>query len=115
MDIYTNKQMDGMTPENQAKKAMAHILQQVRDNPKFWDVMGLGTQSYALLTEAAATMFGEPVETVRKKFVCRNCNEKSADEKLSEIRLEVEGYVDGAPDASPSAKLANKVMQIIQS
>lgn len=63
-----SKQMEGQSAEEQAKRAILHVLQQIRENKKAADVFGLGSQSFALLTEAAATMFNEPVEKVRAHY-----------------------------------------------
>jgi len=60
--------MDNMPAIEQAKRAIAHILNQGLENPYLGYYIGLGTQSFALLTEAAATLWGEPVEKVRKNF-----------------------------------------------
>jgi len=66
--LLLETQMDGMPPEKQALKAIAHILTHIhRDEYVGW-YLGLGTQSFALLTEAYATMTGEPVDKIRKHF-----------------------------------------------
>jgi hypothetical protein len=35
------------------------------------------------------------------------------DTKLQEIRDLIDGYIDGAPDASPASRLANQIAMII--
>ena len=60
--------MDGQTAEEQSKRAIIHVLNQIRNNKKAADVFGLGSQSFALLTEAAATLFNEPVKKVREHY-----------------------------------------------
>ena len=75
MILMTEKQIEGMTSEQQAKKAIAHVLQQIRDNPDVGWYLGLGTQSFSLLTEAAATLFAQPLDEVREQFQCRNARD----------------------------------------
>lgn len=59
-----------ITPETiaAAKSAIAHVLNAIADDPaKFW-LMGAGTQSYALLTDAHAALTGTPEGEVRQRF-----------------------------------------------
>lgn len=72
MSLMTDIQMEGQTAEQQAKKAIAHTLQQIRDNPSIGWYLGFGSQTFSLLTEAAATLWSEPLETVRRNFMPRN-------------------------------------------
>lgn len=51
-----------------AQKALAHILKQMNTNPALRHEIGFGTQSYELLTEAAATLFDEPIGIVRAHY-----------------------------------------------
>lgn len=58
-----------MSPENQAKMAVGHVLQQIKENPsRLGWFAGFGSQSFALLTELYATLYGKPVSEVRKRF-----------------------------------------------
>ena len=68
MDLLTSKQMDGLDALAQAKKAIAHTLNTICESKERWELMGLGTQSFSLLTEAAATLWNKPLEEVRKNF-----------------------------------------------
>lgn len=69
MDILLEStQMEGKTPEEQAKRAILHVLTQIRNDKKASDVFGIGSQSFALLTEAAASLFNEPVKKVREHY-----------------------------------------------
>ncbi len=61
-------QMDDWLPEDQARKAIGHVLRRIKDSPDLGYHLGLGTESFALLTEAAATLYNEPVEKVREHF-----------------------------------------------
>jgi hypothetical protein len=69
MSLLEDKQMAGVAPEDQAKRALRHVLEQIRDNPKVGYEMGFGSQSFALVTEAFATLTGEPVEEVREIYL----------------------------------------------
>lgn len=79
MNLFTETQMTGMTREEQARKAILHVLNQIHHNPDIGWYLGIGTQSFALLTEAAATLFGEPLQQVRERFVCPNAQNPRGD------------------------------------
>lgn len=68
MDLLTETQMDGVPAVDQAKKAIIHVLRAIKADERKRDVMGFGTQSFSLLTEAAATLCGEPVQKVREFY-----------------------------------------------
>lgn len=68
MNLMTETQMADLPAEQQAKKAIAHVLHQIKANPEIGYHMGVGTQSFALLTEAAATLYNKKLEEVREKF-----------------------------------------------
>jgi hypothetical protein len=51
-----------------AKAAIHHVLNQVRDHPAIGYYMGHGTQSFELLTKAAAALWNEPLDKVRDIF-----------------------------------------------
>jgi hypothetical protein len=59
--------MDEVTKEA-AQKAVAHLLKQMNANESLRREIGFGTQSYELLTDAAAKLFDEPVENVRSHY-----------------------------------------------
>jgi hypothetical protein len=69
--------MAGVPAEEQAKRAIAHVLGQIRDNPHVGWYLGYGTQSFTLLTEAAATLWGKPLEEVRRAFLPRDPKDPS--------------------------------------
>lgn len=60
--------MDGKAPLDQAKKAIQHTLHRISEHPTVGWYCGAGTATFALLTEAAATLFGEPVRKVREYY-----------------------------------------------
>jgi hypothetical protein len=52
-----------------AKKTVHHVLNAICDEPsKYW-LMGPGTESYRLLTETVATLFGRDLDAVCKEYV----------------------------------------------
>lgn len=67
-DLFKNTQMDGLPAEEQAKRAISHTLNRIREDETIGWYMGLGTQAFDLLTEAAATLHGRPVEKVREIY-----------------------------------------------
>lgn len=69
MDILLeSKQMEGQPANEQAKRAIVHVLTRIRDDKEASDVFGMGSQSFMLLTEAAATLLNEPIEAVRRQY-----------------------------------------------
>jgi hypothetical protein len=66
--LMASKQMEGLDATAQAKRAISHTLNTICESKERWELMGLGTQSFSLLTEAAATLWGQSVEEVRKNF-----------------------------------------------
>lgn len=70
--IWENLQMKGLAEVDQAKRAIGHVLDTIRDNKNVGWYLGLGTQSYALLTEAYATLTGVGIREVREGFSPKN-------------------------------------------
>jgi hypothetical protein len=66
------KSMPDLNPTEQAKKAIQHILIRIRDDSNIGWYMGLGTAAFTMLTEAAASLYGEPIEKVREAFLPRD-------------------------------------------
>jgi hypothetical protein len=64
--------MSDLSDLQQAQKAIGHVLRQIRERSEIGWYLGHGTESFALLTEAAATLFGTDVEQVRKDFAPLN-------------------------------------------
>lgn len=73
-----------------AKEAIAHVLNALRDDPRKYWLMGEGTGSYAKLIDAAAALWGEPVDKLREHFSptepkwSRFLEQRERDEKLIE-------------------------------
>lgn len=61
-------QMQGMPPEEQSKKAIGHVLVQIRDHPHIGWYLGYGTQSFDLLTEAFATLTNQRIDQTRDRY-----------------------------------------------
>lgn len=68
-ESYDYRTMQGKTGEEQAKRAIKHVLGMIRDHAGIGWYMGAGTHSFDLLTEAAATLFGESLDKVRAHFM----------------------------------------------
>lgn len=66
--INDHKCMDGMTPEQQALKTIRHILIRVNEHPFVGYYLGFSSQSFALLTEAYATLTKGNLREVREYF-----------------------------------------------
>ena len=72
MDLMTDLQMAGQSKEEQAKKALRHLLHQIQYHHAIGYFLGPGTQTFSLVTEAVATLFNLPVEAVRTNFKPRH-------------------------------------------
>jgi hypothetical protein len=66
MSCLDHRSMQGLTAEQQAKQAIEHLLKRVRDDDRMYFMIGLGSESFALLTEAYATLTGSDVVAIRK-------------------------------------------------
>jgi hypothetical protein len=56
--MFAEPQMTDLPAEKQAAKAIAHTLRNISERPGVAWYLGHGTQTYALLTEAHATLHG---------------------------------------------------------
>ncbi|MBC8009194.1 MAG: hypothetical protein H7067_03760 [Burkholderiales bacterium] len=66
--INDHKSMAGLKPDEQARKALAHILDQIRDRPFVGFYLGYGTESFSLATEALASLDGTTPLAVREAY-----------------------------------------------
>ena len=66
--INAHRSMRDLAPDAQARKALAHILSRVREDSRVGFYLGYGTESFALATEALASLTGEEVLKVRKTY-----------------------------------------------
>lgn len=65
-------EMEGVEPVEQAKRAIVHTLNVIRNKPEVGYYLGELTETFDLLTEAAATLFSEPVDKVREFYRPQN-------------------------------------------
>lgn len=65
--IYEYKAMDGLSAEDQAKKAIGYLMRRIRADDRLYHLIGLGSQSFDLLTEAYATLTNTDLATLRKQ------------------------------------------------
>jgi len=77
--IFDELQMEALSPIDQAKTAISHTLNKIKDDPYVAYYIGVGSQTYALLTEAAATLWDRPVKEVRQKFLNRDARNPKND------------------------------------
>lgn len=60
--------MDNLELDQASSKAILHLLVRIRDNPDIGWFMGIGTESFSLLTEAYARLSKRSVEEIRRDF-----------------------------------------------
>lgn len=68
MSLFTHKSMEGLTAEQQAAKALRHLLQRAKDDDRVYYLIGAGSESFSLLTEAYATLAGVDLAELRKSI-----------------------------------------------
>lgn len=78
--INNKESMSDLAPEAQARKALAHILGRIREDSRVGWYLGLGTESFALATEALASLTHEPVKNVREAYAPINPRNPAADD-----------------------------------
>ena len=61
-------QMPSLSATEQASKAIRHTLLRIADHPTVAYFCGYGTQTYALLVEARATLSGKTIEEVQDDY-----------------------------------------------
>ena len=72
--------MDDLPKPRKAELAIGHALQQIRDLPEFGYEAGVGTQTFALLTEALAAILGAPVDKIRRMYAPRRAAPRGNDD-----------------------------------
>ena len=72
--------MDDLAKPRKAELAIGHALQQIRDLPEFGYEAGVGTQTFALLTEALAAILGAPVDKIRRMYAPRRAAPRGQDD-----------------------------------
>lgn len=73
--IIDSLQMEGETLQQQCVRAIRHTLLRIREDATIGYVMGLGSQTFALLTEAYATATQTPVRQVREIYMPQNARD----------------------------------------
>lgn len=68
MSFFDHRSMEGLTAEQQAAKAIKHVLQRLKDDDRVYHLMGAGSQAFDLLTEAHATLTGVDLAELRKSI-----------------------------------------------
>ena len=66
--MFNEPQMSDLPAEKQAAKAIAHTLRNISERPGVAWYLGHGTQTYALLTEAHATLQGITMEEAQENW-----------------------------------------------
>ena len=66
--IYEFRQMTGLTAEQQATKAIAHLISKLKTDDRLYHLIGMGSQSFDLLTEAYSTLTETDLPTLRKSL-----------------------------------------------
>jgi hypothetical protein len=61
-------QMTGLDPEEQARRAIRHVLVRIRDDSSVGYYLGQASQSFALLTEAYAALTGRDAAEVCRTY-----------------------------------------------
>ena len=66
--LITRPQLGDLPADQQAVKALRHVLGRVRLDRRVAHLIGPGSQSFDLMTEALASLTGEAVETLRTLY-----------------------------------------------
>ena len=66
--MFNEPQMTDLPAEKQAAKAIAHTLRNISERPGVAWYLGHGTQTYALLSEAHATLHGITMEEAQENW-----------------------------------------------
>lgn len=66
--INDHKQMADLPPLEQARRALQHVASRIHSDPFVGYYLGYGSQAFALVTEALATIRGEDVVKVRTEW-----------------------------------------------
>lgn len=66
--MFNEPQMTDLPAEKQAAKAIAHTLRNISERPGVAWYLGHGTQTYALLTEAHATLHGITIKEAKENW-----------------------------------------------
>jgi hypothetical protein len=90
-------ELEGLSPADQAKEAIRHVLCAIRDDPHKSYLMGIGTGSYHKLTEAWASLTGQSLTEVREGFLHpepKNPRDDAAELKAEELHPFIAELID---------------------
>lgn len=93
-DVFTARSMQDLPSAKQAATAIEHVLRRIHGDPSVGWYLGIGTESFALLTEAYATLTGFALDEVRRTFNCPNTADPSTAAKAE--AEDVESMIDAA-------------------
>ncbi len=79
--MFIEPQMKDLPAEKQAARAIIHALNRISDHPVVAYHCGCGTQTYALLTEAHATLHGITMEEAQENYPPAQPRELELDER----------------------------------
>lgn len=87
--------MADLPAETQALEALRHLLRQLRERPEIAWYIGPGSQTWALVTEAYATLSKKTVKEVRKNAVNpQACDPRRGYDDLLDAAKRVMAQVD---------------------
>jgi hypothetical protein len=88
MNIFTDTSMDDLGPIEKCRKAITHTLNRIHSHPGIGYYMGLGSETFSLLTEAFAGFGDARVETVRHTYAPNRPENPALDEDLKRDAVE---------------------------
>lgn len=66
-----HRQMAALEPVHQAAQALKHLIVRIRDDDRVYHLMGDGSQTFALVTEAYASLTGSDLVELRKLLMSK--------------------------------------------
>jgi hypothetical protein len=106
-------------PIEHAKRAVSHVLKRIRDDANVGYYLGLGTQTFHELVQAAAALFGEPVEKVQANFTPRgreeDLNPAAADvrEAVAELQEAIAHFVERGSYVDDLLAALNQLRELV--
>lgn len=72
MSLFADRDIEGLTSSDQAMNAILYVLGRIRDEGDVGSHLGRGTQTFAMLTEALASITGKPIAEIREAYCPRH-------------------------------------------
>jgi len=69
MPALYDRQMANLAPDRQAAVALKHLLCRIKDDERLAHLVGNGSQTFDLVTEAYASLIGTDLAELRKLLV----------------------------------------------